>query len=509
VEGYAEEGVAASAELAAAGLAVLAGELTGLVSGLIAAGPVSFDEIERQVSEQGRELLRKAAQLVLDVQAGREQRLAVVADAAGVPRTRAERGHARIVVSRLGSVVVRRLAYRAPRQPNLHPRDAVLSLPLRRYSWQVQQAVVRYVLAGAYEQAQQFLLASGGITIGKQQLEQIVAEAARDAPGFYPSRPAPACAAGLPLALSADGKGVAMRPEARRRRGTKTPGQRVRTFGKRLGTGEKAGHKRMAETGCVFDVQPADGPPRTPEQIMTRPPGEPARGPEAAGRWYTVEITASRAETISTLFGQAERRDPGHTRPWIALVDGDRHQIDVIRAQAAARGITITILVDFIHVLEYLWKAAWCFHAPRDPAMETWVTAQGLDILHGRAGEVISRITALAATHPPKPGGEHEKIIAKTLAYLTAKQPYLDYPRALANGWPIATGVIEGACRHLVHDRMGITGARWSLPGAEAILWLRAIRANGDLDAYWAYHISQEHQRNHLSRYQAGQALAA
>jgi hypothetical protein len=416
---------------------------------------VSFDEIERQVSEQGRELLRKAAQLVLDVQAGSERRLAGVADAAGVPRTRVERGHARTVVSQLGSVVIRRLAYRAPGQPNLHPRDAVLNLPVRRYSWQVQQAVVRYVLAGAYEQAQQFLLASGGITIGKQQLEQIVAEAARDAPGFYPSRAAPPCAAGLPLALSADGKGVAMRPEARRRRGAKGPGQRVRIFGKRLGTGEKAGCKRMAETGCVFDVQPADGPPRTPEQIMTRAPGEPAvPGPEAAGRWYTVQITASRAETISTLFGQAERRDPGHTRTWIALVDGDRHQIDVIRAQAATRGITVTILVDFIHVLEYLWKAAWCFHAPRDPAMETWVTAQGLGILHGRAGEVISRITALAAANPPKPGGEHAKIIAKTLAYLTAKQPYLDYPRALANGWPIATGIIEGACRHIVQDRM-------------------------------------------------------
>ena len=509
MEGYAGEGAAAGAELAA-GLAVLAGELTGLVSGLIAAGPVSFDEIEQQVSEQGRELLRKAAQLVLDVQAAGERRLAGVADAAGVPRTRVERGHARTVVSQLGSVVIRRLAYRAPGQPNLHPRDAVLNLPVRRYSWPVQQAVVRYVLAGAYEQARQFLQAAAGITIGKQQLEQIAAEAARDAPGFYPSRPAPPCAAGLPLVISADGKGVAMRPEARRRRGAKGPGQRVRTFAKRRGTGEKDGCKRMAETGVVFDVQPADGPPRTPEQIMTRAPGEPpVPGPKAVGRWYTVEITASRAETISTLFDQAERRDPGHTRTWVALVDGDRHQIDVIRAEAASRGITITILIDFIHVLEYLWKAAWCFHPPRDPAMETWVTAQGLDILHGRAGQVISRITALAAANPPKPGGEHAKIIRTTLAYLDAKQPYLDYPRALAAGWPIATGVIEGACRHLIHDRMGITGARWSLPGAEAILWLRAIRANGDLDAYWAYHIAQEHHRNHLSRYQNSQALAA
>src|SRR5205823_1572012 len=144
----------------------------------------------------------------------------------------------------------------------------------------------------------------------------------------------------------------------------------------------------------------------------------------------------------------AERRDPGHVRTRVVLVDGDNHQIEMIRAQAAARGVTITILIDFIHVLEYLWKAAWCFHPPRDPAIEAWVTAQGLDILHGRAGEVISRIRQLAADHPPRPGGEHDKIIRTTLAYLQNKQPYLDYPRALAEGWPIATGIIEGACRH-------------------------------------------------------------
>jgi len=134
-------------------------------------------------------------------------------------------------------------------------------------------------------------------------------------------------------------------------------------------------------------------------------------------------------------------------------------------------------VIDFIHVLEYLWKAAWCFHAPRDPAMEDWVIAQALDILHGRAADVIARIARLARDHPPKPGGEHAKIIRKTLSYLQNKQAWMDYPRALAEGWPIATGVIEGACRHLVQDRMGITGARWGLEGAQAILWLRAINA--------------------------------
>ena len=160
-------------------------------------------------------------------------------------------------------------------------------------------------------------------------------------------------------------------------------------------------------------------------------------------------------------------------------------------------------------MLEYLWKTAWCFHPARDPAMEDWVTAQGLDILHGRTGEVIARIARLAADHPPRPGGEHAKIIRKTLHYLQAKQPFMNYPRALAEGWPIATGVIEGACRHLVQDRMGITGARWGLQGAQAMLWLRAIAASGDTEAYWDYHITQERQRNHLSRYHDSLGLAA
>ena len=302
-----------------------------------------------------------------------------------------------------------------------------------------------------------------------------------------------------------------MLPEARRRR-TKAPDQKVRTFDKRAGTGEKKGCKRMAETGCVFDVavpDVPDGPARTPEQVMRPDPGAGKNAPRAVNRWYACDITAGRDVTIGKIFDEAGRRDPGHARTWIALAGGDIYQLGLIQAAAAARGITLVILVDFIHVLEYLWKTAWCFHAPRDPAMEDWVTAQGLDILHGRVPEVITRIRQLAAGHPPRPGGEHAKIIRKTLSYLENKQPYLDYPAALANGWPIATGVIEGACRHLVQDRMGITGARWSLPGAQAILWLRAIAASGDTSAYWNYHIQQEHQRNHLSRYHDNLDLAA
>ena len=518
MEEYGLDGLAASAESVLAGLGPLAAGLARLAGE--ASRAVTLDAMEGLVAGRGRELLRGLVQLALDGQAEREVRLAQVTGEDGVRRARAERGHSRPVVTRLGAVVVRRIGYRSGIKgvPSLFPRDAVLNLPPLGYSWSLQRLAEMFCRAVSYEQAHEFVLAAAGVAIGKRQLEQITIAAAADAERFYRDRVrdqgAPAGAGEEegslpPLAISADGKGVAMLPEARRRR-TRAPEQKVRTFEKRAGTGEKKGCKRMAETGAVFDVAVPDGPARTPEQVM-RPEGGTGgkKPPRAENRWYTCDITAGRDVTIGKVFDEADRRDPGHARTWIALVDGDNYQLGLVQAAAAARGITLAIVIDFIHVLEYLWKAAWCFHPPRDPAMEDWVTAQGLDILHGRTGDVIARIGQLAEEHPPRPGGEHAKIIRKTLSYLQNKQAFMDYPRALANGWPIATGVIEGACRHLVQDRMGITGARWGLQGAQAILWLRAIAASGDTGAYWTWHIAQEHQRNHLSRYQDNLGLAA
>jgi hypothetical protein len=535
VEEYVLDAVAASVESVVPGLGPLAGMLAGLADDLAGAGAaaMTLEAMEQLVVARGRELLRAVFQHGLDAGADAEVRLPGVTGADGVARTLAERDHSRVIVTMVGPVRVRRIAYRAKARgvPALSPRDAVLNLPLCCYSWHLQRLAVMFAGDGAYELAREFVRAATGVTIGKRQLEEIVAGAAADVAAFYavpaPARPAqpdgqqpgqPEEDAVLPLGLSADGKGVAMRPESRRKR-AKAPGKRVKNFGTRPGIGEK-GHKRIAEVACVFDVVPQ---PRTPGQVMAghhgggggsgktgqkkRKRGKPA--PEAVNRRYSVDIAADRSAAIGWLFDEAGRRDPGHARQWVALVDGDNHQINLIEQEAAARGITgLTILIDLIHVLEYLWKAAWAFHEPRDPAIETWTIAQATDILHGRAAEVTARIRQLAARHPPQ-HTEHAKNIRKVLTYLDAKQPYLDYPKALAAGWPVATGVIEGACRHLVKDRMGITGARWGTSGAQAILWLRVIHANHDQDAYWRHRLQQEHQRNHLSRYHDCLALAA
>ena len=523
--GYGTDGLAASGEGAGAGLEALAACADAVVPGLGplavqlarlaigAGGEVTLAGMEALAVEGSREIGRGALQLALDGQAEAEVALPGLAGADGHWRGCREKSST-TVVTMLGKVTVRRIAYRSREKgvAGLHWRDAVLNLPPCGYSWRLQQFAEMACRAGSFQDAHALVLAATGAGIGKRQLEEILARAAADAEAFAACRAVPEAPAvtgpggeerAAVLGMSADAKGVAMRPDALREDTARKAAKREKKGEKRLGSGEKQAKKRMAETGAVFDSLPPDGPPRTPRDIMARPPGQPPRTPRAVNKWYTCGITAACAEVIAQVFEEADRRDPARRRDWLALVDGNAHQIACFQAGAAERGKDITILIDFIHVIEYLWKAALCFTPPGGTrAAEDQVTAWGLDILAGNSRHVTADITARAAANPPRPGGEHDKNIRKTIHYLQAKEPFLGYPAALAAGWPIATGIIEGACRHLIGDRMGITGARWSLPGAQAMLWMRAIAASGDLAPYWDHHIRREHHRNHLSKLQ-------
>lgn len=144
----------------------------------------------------------------------------------------------------------------------------------------------------------------------------------------------------------------------------------------------------------------------------------------------------------------------------------------------------------------------WCFFAEGDAAAEVWVRHRALAVLEGKATDVAAGIRRRATTAGLAKA--KRKKAEDCARYLINKAAYLDYPAALAAGWPIATGVIEGTCRYLVADRMDITGARWSIKGAEAVLKLRALRCNGDFDDYWRFHLDQERRRVHEARYANG-----
>jgi hypothetical protein len=473
-----------------------------------ACGEQTHAQVEEWLAQQGRELDRSLYQDHLDLRAVRERRLpGGAAGADGVVRTRAEPGHQRELATVFGTVTVTRIAYRAPGVPNLHPADAALSLPEEKHSAGLRKLAAVEAARGSFEQASAAIERACGVRAGKRQVEALASAAAADVPAYYAQIDRQARPDDWLLALTFDGKGIVMRPEALReaaaKAAAKAGGRKLET---RLSPGEKNGRKRMAELACVYDAEPA---PRAAADVICRP-GKPRsgnRGPDACGKWLTASLTEDIPAVVAAGFDEAERRDPDHRRPWVALADGNTTQIEAIQSEAKRRGAKVAIILDFIHVLEYLWKAAWSFFDTGDPDAEAWVADQATKILDGKAAQVAAGIRR-RATRFGYSDSERKGAYAAA-DYLTRKKPYLDYATALAKGWPIATGVIEGACRHLVKDRMDITGARWGLQGAEAVLSLRALVSNGDFDAYWRYHLDQEHHRVHHTKYQHTHQLAA
>jgi hypothetical protein len=477
-----------------------------------AAAALTACDLEELLDERGREVLRQLLQDHFDLRAAREEQQAREQRAPatgpdGITRTRLEPGHGRLLSTLFGTVQVTRCAWRKPGAPNYRPADAALSLPAGRHSHSLAKLAALEAARGSFDAAHAAITRRCGPVIGKRQLEQSVVHAAADIPAFYAARVPEPCTPETLLVLSADGKGIVMRPGALRAATAKAAAKlgKMRT---RLTAGEKPNRKRMAALVTVYDAGPAK---RRPHDVIAPPGGRhgdrPLRpGPKALAKWLAGSVRKDPAEVIAAAFDEAEARDPLHLRTWVVLVDGAEHQLDLIRAEAARRGAEIHVVIDLIHVLEYIWKAAWSLHDAGDPAAEDWVAARALAVLAGDSARASQEITAeaSAASLPASRRTGADSCIR----YLNARHEHLRYDQALAEGWPIATGVIEGACRHLIADRLDIGGARWGLDGAEAVLTLRAVISIGDFEEYWSY-LAREYQRLYPGTKQGKYALGA
>ncbi|TDD72868.1 ISKra4 family transposase [Actinomadura rubrisoli] len=475
----------------------------------------SHDRLEDTLAEQGRELLRLLLQAHLDLRADREraraERLrgtgAGMSGVDGIERRRLENGHHRLLATVFGTVTVTRCAWRAPEVCNAYPADEQLSLPAGRHSHGLARLAAVEAVRGSFDDAQDAIGARCGNVVGKRQLLQLVRRAAVDIDAFNASlMPVPRTAEEL-LVISSDQKGVVMRPEALRPATAKAAARATRTFRTRLAAGEKAARKRMATLGAVYDAVPA---PRRPHDVIAVPGGRrgdrPSRpGPVAHGKWFSGSVLTEPDEVIRQAFDQATARDPTHARTWVVLVDGARHQLDLIRAEAARRKVSIHIVIDFIHVVEKIWAGAWDLHQSGDSVAEDWVATHALALLAGHTDQVITALGAQAAGLPAR----RREQIDTAIRYLTGHTAFLRDDQALAAGWPIATGVIEGAIRHIVADRLDIGGARWGLAGAEAVLKLRTLVANGSFPEYWRFHLAREHHRVHRTPGQGKYDLTA
>jgi hypothetical protein len=490
-----------------AGFREHAGAMIGWARSGEAAG-LDHHALEETVLREGMELMRLLVQAHLDLRALREQRRGDVTDADGDARGTAEPGRRRSRVMVFGEVRTSRIGYRKKGKPDLCPQDGELGWGPRCYSAGVERRIARASALAPAGQAAAQVSAACAVTVPKRQAEEITLAFPADFESFYAARrPAP-CPDSHAVLLTCDGSAFTVLPQALRPATAKAARDRAV---KRDGWPDdpadlRKAKKRMAELAAVADIPPA---PRTAEDILTalfgpapgtQAPARPAPGPRAQGKTVFASVTRPAAAVITDMAAEADRRDPGRKRPWIAVIDGNNHQIQVIEKLAARYGAKVTILIDIIHVAQYLWKAAGSLFTARDPAAPGWVRDQAARILGGRSRDVLIAIRRRGTLHGYSPAGRGGA--DECASYLASKRHYLDYPAFLQAGWPVASGLIEGAARWLVKDRMDITGARWGLDGAEAVLKLRALVGSGDFDDYADYHFRQEKLRNHDSRYQ-------
>ena len=477
-------------ELAAA-LAAPAGQFAGLAAWAAEeAGYLDHGEREKVIGEAGRELQRLLLQATFDVDAAREERAAGVTSAAGIGHGTVEAGHGRGLASVFGPVRVTRMAYRNRREPNLYPADARQALPEDPYSLGMRALAAFHLAGGGFGQAQEVIGARTGVTVGRAQLTGLAEDLAAWTDDFYAERARDADT-DLPgtdvIMMQGDGKGIAMRPEHRKNAG-KTDSARP-------------GIKKMAEIVAVADFTPAV---RQPEDIAAPPARRKAHpGPKARDKWVSASVTESIEDMIAAAFDEADRRDPGHVRQRVFLVDGNKQQLAAIEAQAEERSLKVPVLIDYIHVSGYLGKAAAALHPGNPVTAGQWADGQLLRVLHGRAKAVAATLASVSRKARAHPRTRHLDLadVDRAVTYLDNNRQHMKYDKALAAGWPIATGMIEGACRFVIEDRFGITGARWSPDGAETILKLRAVVVNGDLDDYMNYYRERYRAEHHLARY--------
>lgn len=483
-------------------------------------------EVEAWLVTEGRDLLRQLAQDHFDLRTIKEPKLAVVVGIEGTTRREVVEDQSRALGMVFGEVDIGRLVYRAPRKGvgNLMPLDLELNLPTGRFSFGLQRLAAFEILRSSFESAHAAILESTGVSVSKGELEDMAAELAVDFELFYSvgseqARTGLSAILGSPdgirspdgldrtklLILTTDASGVRV-VKADLREATRIAAE------KRMDLHEKDDpmpeskqiklyRRRMAQVCAVYQIARFR---RRPEDIICElrhleiGGDKPVRPrPEQKRVWASVAEDAE--PTIRTMFREALLRDPKQEMPWVVVVDGNADQLRIIRRLAKKLNVKVTLILDFIHVAGYVWKAGKAFHPHDADATRRWVDKKLLAILNGKASDVAAgmRRAATLAKYPKS----KRKPIDRCCDYLLDHKDMLQYDGYLAEGFPIASGVIEGACRHLMQDRLDLSGATWRLRNAEAVLKLRALKSSGDFDEYWAFHVEEELRRNHLARY--------
>lgn len=373
------------------------------------------------------------------------------------------------------------------------PLDAELSLGSDCYSDLVREMAEYLGVDVTYEKVTRMFARILGQKLSTNAVNKMVAEDAADVEAYYEQKPAPKPEdEGEMLVIQADGKGVPMVRET-------CVQAKVR-----LGKGEKRTKKKEAIVTGIYTIEPNL---RTPEEVVasffhkdeTPAPKECASKrskPQHKQLWTTLQ---GKDVALERLARQVKKREGHHIKHRIALTDG----AEALQVRVLNYCPDFTLILDFIHADEYLWDVANRLFDEKDPLRTAWVEARTLKMLSGQTQQVIAEFRTLA----PKASPAQRQELQKAANYFERNLPYMAYDHYLTQGWPIASGVIEGACRHLVKDRCELSGMRWTQSGAENLLRLRAVSENGDWDDYHQFRKQRRHLRLYASPFPAQHSL--
>jgi hypothetical protein len=447
------------------------------------AASAGLSELERESERRGREILRLALQAHIDARGDGDVGQAIVLQGDDGPvRLACKRVHSRPLVTLFGEVRVTRVGYGAPGGEAIHPLDADLRLPARIWSYECQRRLIRAVICGPFDEAVALIAEIIGTTIPKRSAEHLVQDAAVDVETFYAARAQDAIAPadGEILVGAIDCKGIPMvKPDGAERVVRRTKG-------------EKANKKKMATVAAVHSQPPII---RTPSEVIdslfatNEASIERPKRPRPSRKRVWASLTAGKDAFINDVKAEMTRRDPQHQRTWVIVTDGER----ALQRRVIKSFENVTLVLDLLHVLEKLWKVAHALHPEGSPEAEAFTKARTERILCGMTSQVVKGLRQIVTKR--RLTGAKATTIHSVCDYLYRNRERMRYDEYLRNGWPIASGTVEGACKNLIRDRFERSGMRWTIPTAEALLKLRAAHLSGDLNDYWEHHIKHDQQR--------------
>jgi hypothetical protein len=369
-----------------------------------------------------------------------------------------------------GTIPIRRAYDHAAGSPGVFPLDAEINLPERSYSSLVQEFSSRLAVGMSYEDAQEIMSSFFPVTMPIRSLEGMVSDLCNDVDRYSKDKAPPEASpeAGVTVAT-------------RKSRTDQTVSEVVPA------DPDKPGKKKMA---TVISTYVTERYLRKPDDVVGEVTGHQSCNsrPKAQNKITWGSLTEVPETTVARLKKAVDQRLPQGNEV-VCILDGERSLWAFVYAYFSAA----FFVRDIFHVLEHLGKAALCFHDEGSPQAREFVTERLRMLLQGKAGRMIGGLKQMLTKHELSNAARHS--LNQVIGYLERNRQHMRYEICLAKGYPIGSGVIEGACRNLINDRLELTGMSWTIQGAERVMRLRAVHINKDWEAFWIYRRQSERRR--------------